>query len=459
MSGGGGGGRAYEYENVDAGAGGGGGGGGAAGGSHGAFGGRGGYQSLGGGDCSEDYCGVSSFAGPGGNGGGGGFVVVYEYTYSTPGADLAETYPTTDATLAPGEIVAFDVANDIHVKRASRTDTSPLAGVISTAPGLVLGLNPDNAAGERPVALSGRVPVRVNLTGGAIQVGDRIALSETPGIGRRATQFEPSVGIALEAYNGGSQATVMIFLDLQAGVSINSIAQGLLGLDVGTSTMPVDFVGAMFGALSGRIASTTGAVASTSAAVASSTAQFVDALFGAFIDKLASFGIYITQEFTLIKNLIASQFTVGSAEQPAGITLYDTQTHEPYCVQVQGGELVYLSGECTATSTPLVPEDAATTTEEFDNPFEEDADADEQATPPQEGLDEQASSSTEVPDQDSIDNATTTPITPESTAEPTPEPEPEPAPAQQPAPEPEPEPEPQAEQPAQEPEPAPEPSV
>lgn len=377
--------------------------------------------------------------------------MVYEYTYSTPGADLAETYPTTDATLAPGEIVSFDVDNDIHVKRAARTDTSPLAGVVSTQPGLVLGLNPNNAAGSRPIALSGRVPVRVNLSGGTIQIGDRIALSETPGIGRRATQFEMSVGIALEAYDGSdaSQTTVMTFLDLQAGVSINSIAQGLLGLDVGTSTMPVDFVGAMFSALSGRIASTTDAAASSTVAMASSTAQFVDALFGAFINKLAGFGVYITQEFTLIKNLLASQFTVGSSEQPAGITLFDTQTGEPYCVQVKAGELVYLSGECTATSTPLVPEDAATTTEEFDNPFEEDADDGEQATSTPDMSADEATSTPEVVDEDGgVENATSTQPAPE----PEPEPEPEPTPVLESVPEPEPEP--QAGQPAPEPEPA-----
>ena len=453
VSGGNGGGITVGVEQVDAGAGGGGGGGGAAGGAHGAFGGQGGYQYEDAQECDGGSCNYTSYGGPGGNGGGGGFVVVYEYTYSTPGADLAETYPTTDATLVPGEIVAFDVANDIHVKRASRQDTSPLAGVISTQPGLVLGLNPDNAAGTRPVALSGRVPVRVNLSGGAIHIGDRIALSDTPGTGRRATDFEPSVGIAMEAYDGtdASQTTVMLFLDLQAGVSLNSIAQGLLGFDVGTSTMPVDFVGAMFSALSGRIASTTDAAASSTAAVASSTAQFVDALFGAFMTKLAGFGVYITQEFTLIKNLIASQFTVGSALQPAGITLYDTETKEPYCVQVQGGELVYLSGECTATSTPLVPDGPASTTpaalEEFDSPFAQDDATDEPATTTQEFADNEGTTTPEAPDEAGADNATTTAAAPEPAPEPEPEPAPELAPAE-PQPAPEPEPEPQEGQPA-----------
>ena len=49
-----------------------------------------------------------------------------------------------------------------------------------------------------PVALNGRVPVRVNMEGGPIAIGDAITLSSEPGVGTRATTSSLMVGIALE---------------------------------------------------------------------------------------------------------------------------------------------------------------------------------------------------------------------------------------------------------------------
>jgi hypothetical protein len=53
---------------------------------------------------------------------------------------------------------------------------------------------------------------------------------------------------------------------------------------------------------------------------------------------------------------IVSRLTVGSAEKPTGITLYDEETGEPYCLKVRNGETTTTPGECTVVDlTPDTP--------------------------------------------------------------------------------------------------------
>jgi hypothetical protein len=95
-------------------------------------------------------------------------------------------------------------------------------GIVSTKPGIIMGLDndnpeanmPDNAYGIYPVALSGRVPVKVNTEGGEIYIGDTISLSSQEGVGKKSVPGEKTVGIALEDFYGPGQAQIMVFIDL-----------------------------------------------------------------------------------------------------------------------------------------------------------------------------------------------------------------------------------------------------
>ncbi len=60
-------------------------------------------------------------------------------------------------------------------------------------------MSKDNLSGYAPVALSGRVPVRVCSEGGHISVGDYLSLSSRPGYARKAAGGEETIGIALGA--------------------------------------------------------------------------------------------------------------------------------------------------------------------------------------------------------------------------------------------------------------------
>lgn len=166
-----------------------------------------------------------------GSSGAAGAVVVYEYTTVTSGTDLAENYPVKDPTISAGEIVTFDSADPIGVKRAEQGDKAPMAGIIATKPGLVLSDDQKNATGQRPVALAGRVPTKVNLEGGEIKIGDRIAISSVPGVGRKANSLEPSVGVALEGYTGGDQM-ITVSIDLNPGIDVNELKNQIFETDM-----------------------------------------------------------------------------------------------------------------------------------------------------------------------------------------------------------------------------------
>ncbi len=110
--------------------------------------------------------------------------------------ELAESYHATDTSIKAGEIVALDTTSSSTIKRAGKNDT--LLGVVSTAPGLLLGKKLENG---RPVALKGRVPVKVNMEGGEIKAGDPITLSSVPGVGTKATTTTQIVGLAVVSTN------------------------------------------------------------------------------------------------------------------------------------------------------------------------------------------------------------------------------------------------------------------
>jgi hypothetical protein len=78
---------------------------------------------------------------------------------------------------------------------------------------------------------------------------------------------------------------------------------------------------------------------------------------------LEGIGIYFSESMAKFNNLAATAFTVGSAENPNGITLYDEETGEAFCVRVRDGEMVNEPGECTA-STPAEDEEEDTEDEE-----------------------------------------------------------------------------------------------
>ncbi|MEK7550893.1 MAG: hypothetical protein AAB535_03885 [Patescibacteria group bacterium] len=145
-------------------------------------------------------------------------------TYSTP-ADLAEMYYTVN-DVGVGDVVEVtslttgDPNLPFYLQRSQQNSGNSIIGVVSTNPGSVMGYdwnNMEKLNRQKPVALSGRVPVKISPSSPAIDIGDPIAPSTDPGKGKKATKSGVVVGKALESWTPGSgKDSVLVFINLSS---------------------------------------------------------------------------------------------------------------------------------------------------------------------------------------------------------------------------------------------------
>ncbi len=109
------------------------------------------------------------------------------------GADLAEYY-YSNTPLEAGDVVAIQPDQPAGIGKSTSKYQKNLLGVVSTKPGLTLGPVAENAY---PIALSGRIPVKVTDENGTIRVGDLLTSSSRPGYAMRATSAGPIIGRVL----------------------------------------------------------------------------------------------------------------------------------------------------------------------------------------------------------------------------------------------------------------------
>jgi hypothetical protein len=134
--------------------------------------------------------------------------------------DVAE-WVDTAAPLEAGTVVVVDSARPNHVLQSARAYDTRVAGAVSAKPGLILG---EQGEGKSTVAQSGRVRVKVDATYGAIQIGDLLVTSPTPGYAMRSrpmrvegTPFHRPgtlLGKALEPLPAG-KGEILVLLTLQ----------------------------------------------------------------------------------------------------------------------------------------------------------------------------------------------------------------------------------------------------
>ena len=118
------------------------------------------------------------------------------------GADIAEPFAISgEGTIEPGMVVAIDPDNPGQLRLAGVAYDRTVAAVVSGAgginPGLILQQEGSVAAGEHPVSLSGRVYVYADATNGAIEPGDLLTTSDTPGHAMKVTDHNKAQGAIL----------------------------------------------------------------------------------------------------------------------------------------------------------------------------------------------------------------------------------------------------------------------
>jgi len=158
---------------------------------------------------------------------------------STPAADYAEQYPVA-AGIASGDIVSIG-ADDVttidgdtikQLVKSSSTYESKLFGIVSdpTKAGDFnsIGYNIDTADNPMPIALVGRVIVKVNDENGPIAVGDAITSSSAAGVGMKSTKPGMIIGRALSAFAGPGAGTIMVFAKAEYFIGATLTSDGVL---------------------------------------------------------------------------------------------------------------------------------------------------------------------------------------------------------------------------------------
>ena len=148
----------------------------------------------------------------------GSFVFSHGIATATGSYDVAEDYPTRDSLLSPGDVVSIDSNETGFVQRSSGKMQNTVVGVYSEKPALRLSQTDGTINGGRtvPVALAGRVPVKISLENGPIQPGDYLTSSSTAGYAMKATEAGPTIGKSLGYYDGsnGSTGRVLAFVNV-----------------------------------------------------------------------------------------------------------------------------------------------------------------------------------------------------------------------------------------------------
>ena len=136
-------------------------------------------------------------------------------TYNSP-ADYAEMLLAEEG-LEPGDLLA--IGPDGTLVKAVGAYNTNVAGVYSTEPGFVGGYSDEeDMTGKVPLAVLGVVPAKASAENGAIQPGDLLTTSDTPGHVMKATERDlmlgAVVGKALEGLDSGT-GTIKVLVTLQ----------------------------------------------------------------------------------------------------------------------------------------------------------------------------------------------------------------------------------------------------
>jgi hypothetical protein len=140
----------------------------------------------------------------------------------TGGADLAEPFDVSGDQVEPGFVVSIDPDRPGELRVSDRAYDTTVAGCISGAngvnPGLVMQHEGTSADGQYPIALSGRVYCYADARFGAIQPGDLLTTSDTPGHLQVVADYDRArgaiVGKAMSGLKEG-RGLILVLVTLQ----------------------------------------------------------------------------------------------------------------------------------------------------------------------------------------------------------------------------------------------------
>ncbi|GEM_PF-4146265 len=154
------------------------------------------------------------------------------FAHSTVGFDVAELFETEEV-VAVGDVIVTS-EKERTLKKSSKPYEAQIVGIVSGSPALLfegsrskLGATQDQftTGTKPPIALSGRVPVKISLENGPIKPGDYLTSSSISGVAMRATKVGMTLGTALESYTGWGDGTVLVFINIGEKNSVGAIEE------------------------------------------------------------------------------------------------------------------------------------------------------------------------------------------------------------------------------------------
>jgi hypothetical protein len=139
----------------------------------------------------------------------------------TGGADLAEPFPMKEEALEKGSVVVIDEDHPGRLKRSRSAYDTRVAGIVSGANGVNPGIALHQEGileGGQNVALTGRVYVQADASGGPIRPGDMLTTSDLPGHAMKVIDHARAqgaiLGKAMSSLEAG-EGMVLVLVTLQ----------------------------------------------------------------------------------------------------------------------------------------------------------------------------------------------------------------------------------------------------
>lgn len=123
-------------------------------------------------------------------------------------ADYAEVYYSKDLSIGAGDVVRIDGSLTAGIRKSSQPYDNALIGVVSTKPAYLIGDVGDGSGTPVPLALAGRVPIKVTTINGPIEPGDYLTSSNIPGVAMKATQPGQTIGKAMTSYTNSDPSAI-----------------------------------------------------------------------------------------------------------------------------------------------------------------------------------------------------------------------------------------------------------
>jgi len=136
------------------------------------------------------------------------------------GLDYAEGFNVTEeADIEAGTVLVIDSDNPGKLTVSRSAYDSKVAGIVAGAKGLGSGVRLGIGQFDHDVALAGRVYCNVDATETAVQAGDLLTTSATPGHAMKATDYDRArgaiLGKAMQKLEQGQKGQILVLVTLQ----------------------------------------------------------------------------------------------------------------------------------------------------------------------------------------------------------------------------------------------------